>query len=1216
MKHELFDEVKKRILLLDGAMGTMIQAHQLTEDNFKKKRFINHPSPLQGNNDILVFTEPEIIFDIHTKYLEAGSDIIETNTFNSTSISQGEYGLSSIAYELNVEAAKIARRATDSFKQKNPGSKKYVAGAVGPTNRTASLSPDVNDPGKRAVTFHQLAGIYKEQINGLIDGGSDLIIIETIFDTLNAKAAIFAFQQVLREKNIYMPLMISGTITDASGRTLSGQTGEAFVVSVSHAPNIFSIGLNCALGGAQMLPFLGEISSLTPHFVSAYPNAGLPNEFGEYDETPGEFVKHAKSFMERGLVNILGGCCGTTPEHILQLKNAVEGFTPRKKVAPRPGLHLSGLEAIFINSLTNFVNIGERTNVTGSKKFAKLIKEEKFEEAIHIAKEQVENGAQVIDINLDEGLLDSENLMVKLLNLMGSEPDISRVPIMIDSSKWSVIEAGLACIQGKGIVNSISLKEGEASFKAQAQKVRDYGAAVVVMAFDEKGQADSAERKKEICKRAYDILVDVVKFNPSDIIFDPNILTVATGIEEHNGYAKSFLEATKWIKENLPEAKVSGGISNISFSFRGNEVVRQAMHSVFLYYAIEAGLDMGIVNAGALPLYDEIEPELKTLIEDVYFCRNENATERLIEYAERVKGVVVEKTALNTDWRKTSVEERLATSLMKGIAEFIEIDVEEARQKYSKPLEIIEGPLMDGMSIVGDLFGEGKMFLPQVVKSARVMKRAVAYLTPYLEDEKKNSPSKSAGKVLLATVKGDVHDIGKNIVGVVLACNGYEVKDLGVMIPASTILDEAVSWGADIIGLSGLITPSLDEMVSVAQEMERRNFKVPLLIGGATTSKRHTAIKISPQYSAEVVHVNDASRAVPVVGNLLGKNKENYFEEIKKEYENLREEHHQRQGTREYVSILEARKNKRVLLPHTPVIPNELGITVFEDYPLEALTEFIDWTPFFMAWELKGAFPSILSSPRVGKEARKLYDDAKALLRRLASEKLLTAKAVTGLFPASKVSDDDVVLFDPETKKPLITLNFLRQQLKKGVGQSNVSLADFVSENDYMGLFVVTSGIGLEKIVEKYEIEFDDYGSILVKALADRLAEAFAEGLHAKVRRELWGYDVSERKTNKELIEEKYFGIRPAPGYPACPDHTEKLKIFKLLDAEKRIGVTLTENLAMLPASSVCGYYFGHPQSEYFGLGRVQKDQVVEYAQRKGVSVEEIERWLGPSLGY
>lgn len=1216
MKHEIFAEAKKRILLLDGAMGTMIQASHLSEENFRKNRFSSHPTPLQGNNDILVFTEPDLIHDIHTQYLEAGADIIETNTFNATSLSQGEYGLSSIAYELNLEAAKIARSAVLSFTQKNPGVKKYVAGAVGPTNRTASLSPDVNDPGKRGVTFHQLASMYREQMSGLIDGGVDIVIIETIFDTLNAKAAIYAFQQILREKNTSLPLMISGTITDASGRTLSGQTGEAFVVSVSHAPQLFSIGLNCALGGAQMLPFLSEISALTPHFVSAYPNAGLPNEFGEYDETPSDFVKNAKNFMDRGLVNILGGCCGTTPEHISQLKSAVEGVIPRRRVAQRPGLHLSGLEPVFINSLTNFVNIGERTNVTGSKKFAKLIKEEKFEEALTIAKEQVENGAQIIDVNLDEGLIESESLMVKLLNLMGAEPDIARVPIMIDSSKWSVIEAGLACIQGKGVVNSISLKEGEEAFKKYAQKVKDYGAAVVVMAFDEKGQADTAERKKEICKRAYDILVDEVHFAPSDIIFDPNILTVATGIEEHNGYAMAFLEATKWIKEHLPEAKVSGGISNISFSFRGNEIIRQAMHSVFLFYAIEAGLDMGIVNAGALPLYEDIDPPLRALIENVYFCKSDDSTEKLIEYAEKVKGVVVEKSVANTDWRNASVEERLANSLMKGIADFIEIDVEEARKKYSKPLEIIEGPLMDGMSIVGDLFGEGKMFLPQVVKSARVMKRAVAYLTPFLEAEKQNSPLSTAGKILLATVKGDVHDIGKNIVGVVLGCNGYDVKDLGVMVPGSTLLDEAVSWNADAIGLSGLITPSLDEMVSVAQEMERRNLKIPLLIGGATTSRRHTAIKISPEYSAEVIHVHDASRAVPVVGNLLGKNKENFYQEIQREYENLREEHYQRQGSREYVSIQKARENKRLVHPHVPVAPHELGITVFDEYPLEALTEFIDWTPFFMAWELKGAFPSILSSPRVGKEARKLYDDAKALLRRLASEKLLTAKSVVGLFPASKINDDDVALFDPHTGNRLTTLNFLRQQLKKGVGQSNVSLADFVGEQDYLGLFVVTAGIGLDTIVEKYEIEFDDYGSIMVKAIADRLAEAFAEGLHAKVRKEIWGYDATERKTNKELIEEKYTGIRPAPGYPACPDHTEKLKIFEILDAEKRIGVKLTESLAMTPASSVCGYYFGHPQSEYFGLGRIQKDQVIDYAARKGVTVEEIEKWLGSSLGY
>lgn len=1188
---------REKILVLDGAMGTMIQALSLGEDDFRPDNLRDHKKPLFGNNDLLCLSRPDSIKEIHRSYLKAGADIIETNTFNANRLSQADYGLESIVYELNKQAAKIAKEVASEFQDR------FVAGAVGPTNRTASLSPDVSDPSKRSVTFKELVSVYEEQMSGLIDGGVDLILIETVFDTLNAKAAIFAFEQL----GVSLPLIVSGTITDNSGRTLSGQTPTAFSISVSHAPNLLAIGLNCALGGEQMIPFLDELSGATPFYVSAYPNAGLPNEFGEYDESPEQFLKNAKVFLDKELVNLLGGCCGTTPEHIRLLAQEVKGRTPRKPPERRPGLHLSGLEPLYINSLTNFVNIGERTNVTGSKKFAKLIKEEKFAEAIDIARDQVSLGAQVIDINLDEGLLDSEGLMTKLVNLMSSEPEISKVPIMVDSSKWSVIEKGLECLQGKGIVNSISLKEGEGEFKRLAKLVHSYGAAVVVMAFDEKGQADTFKRKIEVCERAYKILVDEVGFPPEDIIFDPNILTVATGIDEHNSYAKAFFEATRWIKEHLPYAKVSGGVSNVSFSFRGNEYVRQAIHSVFLYHAIASGLDMGIVNAGALPT--EIDPVLREHVEDVLFDKRPDATERLVTLSESYRGVTSEKTDDQLKWREEHVFERLKYSLIRGIDAFIEGDAEEARKLVSRPLEVIEGPLMAGMKVVGDLFQEGKMFLPQVVKSARVMKRAVAHLTPYIEEEKKSG--ESAGKVLLATVKGDVHDIGKNIVGVVLGCNGYEIKDLGVMVHQDIILDEALKWGADIVGLSGLITPSLDEMVSVAREMERRRLKIPLLIGGATTSKKHTAIKIDPEYTNAVVHVTDASRAVPAVSRLL------VGESVKEEYAQIREEFKTRGDSRRFISIDLARKNKRIIEEREPVAPKSLGITVFEDYPLEALTEFIDWTPFFMAWELKGIYPEILSNPRIGKEARKLYEDAKNMLKLLSERRAIKAKGVVGLFPASRVGDDDVAVYESEEREsPICTLNFLRQQNEKGKGQSNVSLADFVGPRDYIGAFAVTAGLGVEELSLVYEKNLDDYNSILIKALADRLAEAFAEALHQRVRKEIWGYDLSERKTNQELIDEEYLGIRPAPGYPACPDHTEKLKLFDLLGAESRIGISLTESLAMKPAASVCGYYFAHPQSQYFGLGKIAKDQVEDYAKRKGMGVEEVERWLAPNLGY
>lgn len=1191
--------LQDKILVLDGAMGTMIQDLSLGEDDFRPMNLKDHSKPLLGNNDLLTLSKPEAIKEIHRQYLNAGADIIETNTFNSNRLSQADYGLEAIVYELNRQAAVIAKEVANEFKGR------YVAGAVGPTNRAASLSPDVTDPSKRAVTFGELVSVYSEQLRGLLDGGVDLLLIETVFDTLNAKAAIFAYKRL----GAPIPVIISGTITDNSGRTLSGQTPTAFSISVSHAPNLLGIGLNCALGGEQMIPFLEELSSATPFFVSAYPNAGLPNEFGEYDETPEQFLRNAQVFLDKGLVNIIGGCCGTTPSHIELLAKEVRGRSPRVIPERRPGLHLSGLEPLYINSLTNFVNIGERTNVTGSKKFARLIKEEKFAEAIDIARDQVSLGAQIVDINLDEGLLDSENLMTKLVNLMSSEPEISKVPLMIDSSKWSVIERGLECIQGKGIVNSISLKEGEEEFKKLARLVHSYGAAVVVMAFDEKGQADTYERKIEVCKRAYKILVDDLGFPPEDIIFDPNILTVATGIDEHNSYAKAFFDATKWIKEHLPYAKVSGGVSNVSFSFRGNEFVRQAIHAVFLYHAIASGLDMGIVNAGALP--SEIDPVLRDHIEDVLFDKRADATDRLIILAESYRGVVNEKADNQLKWREESVFERLKYSLIRGIDTFIEVDIEEARKLVRRPLEIIESTLMDGMKVVGDLFQEGKMFLPQVVKSARVMKRAVAYLTPYIEEEKKSG--ESAGKILLATVKGDVHDIGKNIVGVVLGCNGYEIRDLGVMVHQDVILDEALKWGADIIGLSGLITPSLDEMVSVAKEMERRNLKIPLLIGGATTSKKHTAIKIDPEYRNPVVHVTDASRAVPAVSRILA------GEDIKDEYAAIRDEFKSRSNSRRYVGLEVARKNKRIVKEVDPIVPKSLGITVFEDYPIEYLTEFIDWTPFFMAWELKGLYPEILSNPRIGKEARKLYEDAKKMLKFLSEKKSIKAKGVVGLFPAKRVGDDDVaVLRSEDNSEILCTLCFLRQQAEKGQGQSNASLADFISptKRDFIGAFVVTAGIGVEELAHSYEKNLDDYNSILLKALADRLAEGFAEALHQKVRREIWGYDIMERKTNKELIDEEYLGIRPAPGYPACPDHTEKTKLFSLLDVESKIGVSLTESLAMRPAASVCGYYFAHPEAQYFGLGKILKDQIEDYAKRKKMTVEEIERWLAPNLGY
>lgn len=1226
------EELNKRILIIDGAMGTMIQPYGLSEADFRGERFINHPCEVKGNNDLLNITQPLIIKEIHEAYLEAGADIIETNTFSSQVISMADYQMESLVYELNFEGARIAREAATQFTHKNPAKPRFVAGAIGPTNRTASLSPDVNDPGYRAVTFDDLVNAYYEQVRGLIDGGADVLLIETIFDTLNAKAAIFAIIQYENElkaagkRSESIDIMISGTITDASGRTLSGQTVEAFLNSINHG-NILSIGLNCALGAKEMRPHIEELSEKAGCYVSAYPNAGLPNEFGGYDEQPHETAHLIEDFIESGFVNIVGGCCGTTPKHIRCIADKAAKAKPRKVPKPEPFLRLSGLEPITYTPDSVFMNIGERTNVTGSPKFAKLILSGDFEAALSVARQQVEGGAQVIDVNMDEGMLDSEAAMTRFLNLIASEPDIAKLPIMVDSSKWSVIEAGLKCLQGKGIVNSISLKEGEDLFKERATTIMHYGAAVVVMAFDEVGQADSYERRIEICKRSYDILVNEVGFPPQDIIFDPNILTVATGLEEHNNYAVDFINATQWIKQNLPLAKVSGGVSNISFSFRGNNVVREAMHAAFLYHAIKAGLDMGIVNAGMLEVYEEIDPTLLTYVEDVLLNRREDATERLVEFAETVKSK--DKAEVKSaEWRSGPVEERLSHALVKGIIEFLDDDVEEARLKYPRPLEVIEGPLMDGMNIVGDLFGAGKMFLPQVVKSARVMKKAVAYLLPFIEAEKAKNPSagdrKNAGKILMATVKGDVHDIGKNIVGVVLACNNFEIIDLGVMVPSQKILDEARKHQVDIIGLSGLITPSLDEMVHVAKEAEREGFKIPIMIGGATTSRIHAAVKIAPNYSGTIVHVLDASRSVTVASNLLNpESKESYAATIRAEYDQARENHLRKKSEKKLVPIEEARAKRFQINWESYQAPKPafLGTKVFDDFPLDDLLPYIDWTPFFHTWELRGSYPRILTDKTVGTEASKLFDDAKKLLQEIVSNKLLTAKGVIGFWPANATGDDIVLYKDEERKEILTRIHTLRQQAEKAKDQPYYALSDFIAPvgsrvNDYWGGFAVTTGIGCDKLVAQYEKNYDDYNSIMVKALADRLAEAFAEKMHEMVRKEYWGYSSDEQLSNEELIKEQYAGIRPAPGYPACPEHTEKITLFNILNAEKNTGIYLTESLAMHPTAAVSGFYFSHPESRYFGVGKLGKDQIEDYAKRKNETVEVVERWLGPNLGY
>lgn len=1213
-------------------MGTMIQPYGLEEADFRAERFSDHPCEVKGNNDLLNITQPQIIKEIHEAYLEAGADIIETNTFSSQVISMADYQMESLVYELNYEGARIAKEAAAQFTHKNPEKPRFVAGAIGPTNRTASLSPDVNDPGYRAVMFDDLVHAYYEQVRGLIDGGADVLLIETIFDTLNAKAAIFAIIQYENEliaagkRKQRIDIMLSGTITDASGRTLSGQTVEAFLNSVSHG-NILSIGLNCALGAKEMRPHIEELSEKAGFYVSAYPNAGLPNEFGGYDEQPHETANLIEDFIESGFVNIVGGCCGTTPKHIRCIAEKAAKAKPRKVPKPEPFLRLSGLEPITYTPDSVFMNIGERTNVTGSPKFAKLILSGDFEAALSVARQQVEGGAQVIDVNMDEGMLDSEAAMTRFLNLIASEPDIAKLPIMVDSSKWSVIEAGLKCLQGKGIVNSISLKEGEELFKERAATIMQYGAAVVVMAFDEIGQADSYERRIEICKRSYDILVKEVGFPPQDIIFDPNILTVATGLEEHNNYAVDFINATRWIKENLPLAKVSGGVSNISFSFRGNNVVREAMHAAFLYHAIKAGLDMGIVNAGMLEVYEEIDPTLLTYVEDVLLNRREDATERLVEFAETVKskGKAEVKSA---EWRNTSVEERLSHALVKGIIEFLDDDVEEARLKYARPLEVIEGPLMDGMNIVGDLFGAGKMFLPQVVKSARVMKKAVAYLLPFIEAEKAKNPSagdrKNAGKILMATVKGDVHDIGKNIVGVVLACNNFEIIDLGVMVPSQKILDEARKHEVDIIGLSGLITPSLDEMVHVAKEAEREGFKIPIMIGGATTSRIHAAVKIAPNYSGTVVHVLDASRSVTVASNLLNaESRESYAATIRAEYDQARENHLRKKSDKKLVSIGQARAKAFKLdwTSYQAPKPAFLGTKVFDDFPLEDLLPYMDWTPFFHTWELRGSYPKILTDKTVGTEATKLFADAQKLLQEIVSNKLLKAKAVIGFWPANTLGDDILLYKDEERKEVLTRIHTLRQQAEKAKNQPYYALSDFVAPvdsgiNDYWGGFAVTTGIGCDELVAAYEKNYDDYNSIMVKALADRLAEAFAEKMHQMVRKEYWGYSKDEQLSNEELIKEQYAGIRPAPGYPACPDHTEKITLFNMLNAEQHTSIYLTESLAMHPTAAVSGFYFSHPESRYFGVGKLGKDQIEDYAKRKNESIEAVEKWLGPNLGY
>ncbi|MGY8815267.1 MAG: methionine synthase [Gammaproteobacteria bacterium] len=1216
----------ERILVLDGALGTMIQSYKLEEADYRGKRFIDHPVHVQGNNDLLNITRPDVVSAIHAAYLDAGADILETNTFNSTAIAMADYQMEDLAFELNKSGAELACELANKYTQSNPDKPRFVAGVLGPTNRTASISPDVNNPGFRNTTFMDLVETYLTAIDGLVAGKVDLLLVETVFDTLNAKAALFAIDQYFETHNLRLPIMISGTITDASGRTLTGQTTEAFWNSLRHAKPI-SIGLNCALGPHELRQYVEELSRISETHASAHPNAGLPNEFGEYDLDADTMAKEIKDWAQSGFLNIVGGCCGTTPQHISAIASCVEGIPPRKIPQIDRTLRLSGLEPLTVTPDTNFINIGERTNVAGSPKFLRLIKEGNLEQALDIAKQQVENGAQIIDICMDEGMLESEKLMHDFLCLVSAEPDICRIPIMIDSSRWSVIEAGLRCIQGKGIVNSISLKEGEKEFLDHAVLLRRYGAAVVVMGFDEEGQADTTQRRFDVAKRSYNLLVDKAGIPPEDIIFDPNILTVATGMSEHNNYAVSFFEASRLIKEHLPYAMVSGGLSNVSFSFRGNNPVREAMHSAFLYHGIKAGMDMAIVNAGQLEIYDEISKDLLERVEDVLLNRRDDATDRLVDFAESVTQKETKEKVNEHTWRNnTTVQERITHALVKGIDDFIVEDTKEAKELFPASIQVIEGPLMDGMNVVGDLFGSGKMFLPQVVKSARVMKKAVAYLIPFIEAEKQKSGNVSSkGKIIMATVKGDVHDIGKNIVGVVLQCNNFDVVDLGVMVPAAKILQSAIDEKADIIGLSGLITPSLDEMVHVAKEMKRQDFHLPLMIGGATTSRAHTAVKIDPEYSEPVIHVKDASRAVGVAQKLISSDlKPDYVKEISDEYVVVRERHAGRQQKINWLSIEEARSNRHVIdwENYTSIPPTKPGVTVLKDYPLDELADYIDWTPFFMAWELAGKYPRILKDKVVGDAATKLFTDAKIMLKQIIDEKWFKAHGVIGIFPANSIGHDDINIYIDDQRKGLLnTLHFLRQQTRKPPGQYNYSLSDFIAPEethvkDYIGAFAVACGFGIEEKIKQFEDDLDDYSAIMVKALADRLAEAFAERIHLRTRQEFWGFSSNEELNSEALISEKYQGIRPAPGYPACPDHTEKGKLWKILDVEKNTGITLTESWAMYPTAAVSGWYFSHPDSRYFGLGKINNDQVHDYAKRKGVEFHHVEKSLSPSLGY
>jgi 5-methyltetrahydrofolate--homocysteine methyltransferase len=1214
----------ERILLLDGAMGTMIQRARLAEEDYRGARFRDWQRELRGNNDLLSLTQPGLIRDIHSQYLRAGADILETNTFNSTSIALADYGMEALARELNRAAANLARDAVREFMARNPGSPRFVAGVLGPTNKTASISPDVNDPGFRAVSFDELVLAYSEAAEGLMEGGADLLLVETVFDTLNAKAALAAIERTFVARGTRLPLIISGTITDASGRTLSGQTAEAFYNSMRHARPL-AIGLNCALGAKELRPYVEELAGLAETRFSCHPNAGLPNAFGEYDDTPESMAAHMREWAHNGWLNICGGCCGTTPEHIRAMSEAVRGIAPRRPPERGRALRLAGLEAFNVDEKSLFVNVGERTNVTGSKAFARLILGGDYAGALAVARQQVENGAQVIDVNMDEAMLDSEKAMTTFLNLVAVEPDIARVPVMIDSSKWSVIEAGLKCVQGKAIVNSISMKEGEAEFLRQARLCRQYGAAVVVMAFDEKGQADTLQRRTEVCRRAYDLLTQQAGFPPEDIIFDPNIFAIATGLEEHARYGIDYIEAVRWIRDNLPHVRTSGGVSNLSFSFRGNDGVREAMHTAFLYHAIRAGLSMGIVNAGQLGVYEELAPELRERVEDVIFNRRPDATERMIEFAASVKAGAKE-TAKDEAWRAGTVEERLSHALVNGISTHIVADTEEARLKKARPIEVIEGPLMDGMNVVGDLFAAGKMFLPQVVKSARVMKQAVAHLVPYIEAEKLRSgdAGRAKGRMVIATVKGDVHDIGKNIVAVVLQCNNYEVLNLGVMVPAQTIIETAQRESADVIGLSGLITPSLEEMAHVAREMERAGLKIPLLIGGATTSRAHTAVKIAPSYASPVVYVPDASRSVPVMQSLLSREgRDAYIAQVRADYDRIRIQHRDKKGPGPLLSLSAARANGHKIdwRAYVPPAPAKPGLTVLRDYPLAELVDYIDWTPFFQAWELSGPYPKILQDPVVGEAARKLFDEAQEMLRQIVRDGWVSANGVFGIYPAAQASGEDIEIYADESRRErLMTWHNLRQQNQKPTGRANLCLADFVAPRDsgvrdWVGAFAVSAG-GIEQRVADFEARHDDYNAIMLKVLADRFAEAFAERLHERVRREYWGYASDERLSSTQLIGEAYRGIRPAPGYPACPDHTAKGALFRLLDAERNAGMRLTDSFAMLPAAAVSGFYLSHPDSSYFAVGKIARDQVEDFARRAGMSIGDAQRWLAPYLDY